>query len=86
MEIRISRRFLKQYKKIPVNIREIFEQRRNLFLEDKHNPILNLHKLHGELKNYFSINITGDWRVLFKEESNEIIVFEIIGTHSQIYG
>jgi mRNA-degrading endonuclease YafQ of YafQ-DinJ toxin-antitoxin module len=37
---------------------------------------------------YRSINVTGDWRALYSEQQQngkEIIVFEMLGTHSQLY-
>jgi len=41
------------------------------------------------MEGYRSINITGDWRALYTIKGDgkggEIAVFEILGTHSQLY-
>lgn len=85
MQIRYTREFKKQYARAPKKIRQAFKNRRNLFLENPQSPILNNHKLKGILKGYRSINITGGWRAVYSEHGKKIIIFEILGTHSQLY-
>ena len=85
MQIRYTREFKKQYAKASQNIKQAFKSRRNLLLENPQSPVLNSHSLKGSLKNYKSINITGDWRALYSQPSKDIIVFEVLGTHSQLY-
>ena len=79
-----SRSFDKQLKKAPLPIKVIFRKRFELFLSNPFNPQLNNHLLTGNYKGYRSINITGDWRALYSEDENSII-FELLGTHSQLY-
>lgn len=85
-----SKKFQKQLKKAPVEIQEAFLKRRELFLEDPLNPILNNHSLIGAHLGKRSINITGDWRAIYSEtedEEGEISInFHLLGTHSQLYG
>lgn len=86
--INYSRKFQKQLKKAPLEIKIAFRNRRELFLQNPFNPQLNNHVLVGKYSNYRSINVTGDWRAIFSEfedESGKIVTFEIIGTHSQLY-
>lgn len=88
MKIKFSKRFRKQYDKSDAKIRAVFEKRLQLFMKDPFDPQLNNHQLTGKLQSYRSINITGDWRALYSENasgSKRIIVFEILGTHSQLY-
>jgi addiction module RelE/StbE family toxin len=86
MEIKYSRQFIKEFKKCPVKIKSNFKKRLEFFINDKYLPILNNHPLNGEYDNCRSINITGDWRAIFREADNgEIIYFHAIGTHSQLY-
>lgn len=85
MKIKYSRQFKKQYLKAPKKIRNHFKNRRNLFLEDPHHPVLNNHKLKGKLRGYSSINVTGDWRALYSQSGRGIVIFEVFGTHSQLY-
>ncbi len=88
MEIKFNKKFVKQYDKVDAKIKSLFENRLNLFLENPLHPLLNNHALQGKLNGYRSINITGDWRALYTEHAEEnspLIIFEMIGTHSQLY-
>lgn len=86
MLIEYSKKFIKEFKKCPDNIKKAFKIRLQIFINNEHDTILNNHCLTGELKDYRSININGDWRAIFQEiDSGEIIYFVAIGTHSQLY-
>lgn len=83
-----SRKFLKQLKNSPIEIKVAFRKRLELFLQDPFHPQLNNHALTGKFSGYRSINVTGDWRAIFSEfvdESGRAVIFEIVGTHSQLY-
>ena len=82
--INYSRKFDKQLKRAPLEVKTAFLKRRELFIQDQFHQQLNNHKLSGKFKNYRSINITGDWRAIYSEY-DDTIVFEILGTHSQLY-
>lgn len=87
--IDFSNKLLKQHKKAPQNVRNAWIKRLALFNQDSFHPLLNNHGLTGELSGYRSINVTGDWRAFYseyEEEKEKVIVFEVIGTHSQLYG
>lgn len=86
MILRFDRKFKQQYKKLPTKIQSQFDERLKLFLIDQTNPLLRLHPLRGKYAGYYSINISGDLRALFYREGNEVIIFSLIGTHSQLYG
>ena len=85
MRIKYSRKFKKQYTKAPQKIKQAFKNRRNFFLKNPHNPVLNNHKLGGKLKGRRSINVSGDWRALYSEPTQGVVIFEALGTHSQLY-
>ncbi|MBI2103598.1 type II toxin-antitoxin system mRNA interferase toxin, RelE/StbE family [Candidatus Woesebacteria bacterium] len=84
MPIKFSKSFTKQYDKAPLEIRRAFDQRLKLFVQNSFHPILKNHLLRGSYKGFRSINITGDWRALYKE-SGDFIIFSALGTHSQLY-
>ena len=84
MEIRYNPQFRKQYRKANKKIKGAFRARRELFKQNPHHPLLRNHALTGDFKGRRSINITGDWRAIYSERSNAI-VFEALGTHSQLY-
>ena len=85
MQIKYARKFKRQYTKASEKIKKVFKGRRNLFLKNPHASILNNHKLKGEFKGYRSINITGDWRAFYSKPNKNIVIFEVLGTHSQLY-
>jgi addiction module RelE/StbE family toxin len=89
MRVRFSRQFSKQYDKVDFNIKSAFDKRLKLFIKSPYHPQLNNHSLKGKYSGYRSINITGDWRALysqyFDKQNNKIIIFEVLGTHSQLY-
>lgn len=88
MEISYSKQFIKQLRKSPIKIQRSFRKRLELFTENPGHPLLRYHALQGELKEYRSINISGDWRAIFRidmEKGKLQMRFMDIGTHSQLY-
>ena len=82
------KRFRKSFEKLPnlikskaITIIEIFQ----------HNPFekqLRNHKLHKEFEGFRSIDVTGDYRIIFRELSNnmyELVELVDVGTHAQLY-
>ena len=85
MKVRFHRHFDKSYKKCSEKIRQQFKKRLRLFLEDPYNGLLDNHALHGEWKNFRSINITGDYRALYHYLDDQTAEFFLIDTHSNLY-
>lgn len=85
MRIKLHKGFLKQYQRLRESEKKKFKERRNLFLQDEFDPILNNHSLKGKYLGYRSINVTGDLRVLYLKSGDEII-FVAIDSHSNLYG
>lgn len=79
-----SKNFDKQLRKAPLSIKIAFRERFELFLKNPFHSQLNNHALTGKYKDHRSINITGDWRAIYSEKGN-VIIFELLGTHSQLY-
>lgn len=89
MTIKYSPAFLKKLKKVDVRIKKSVKKKILLFSKNPHDPQLNNHSLKREYKGYKSINITADWRALYKEkrEGKDIIAyFSLLGTHKELYG
>jgi len=84
MQIRYSKKFKKQFKKLPEFAQTKFEERLNLLLTEPNHPILRNHKLSGKYHLHRSINITGDYRLIFSHTKTTLDL-EFIGTHSQLY-
>lgn len=86
MKLKFSKKFKKQYDKSDAKIRSVFEKRLQMFMKDQFDSQLNNHQLAGNFKGYRSINITGDWRAIYSQsEEDEVLIFEMLGTHSQLY-
>jgi len=85
MEVKFAKQFKKLYKKSPLAIQRSFDERLAVFLADPNNFILRNHPLKGDLDGSFTINITGDWRAIYKVVDG-VIIFIALGTHSQLYG
>jgi len=85
MRIKLHKNFEKGYKKLTQAEKKKFKERRNLFLQDEFNPILNNHALKGNYLGYNrSINVTGDL-VIYKREEN-LAIFVAVDSHSNLYG
>lgn len=85
MKIYLHKKFYKGYSKLSPKLQKKFKERKNLFLLDEFNMILNNHALTGRWLGYRSINITGDIRVVFKRSTDNAI-FVAIDSHSNLYG
>lgn len=86
MIVALHKDFKKRYKKLKESEKKRFKERRNLFLIDPFNILLNNHALSGKYQGYRSINITGDLRVLYKALMEDEVIFITIDTHSNLYG
>jgi len=88
MRIEFAKSFGKSYELCDQSIRKRFDERLRLFVNSPFDRCLNNHPLKGKFSNYRSINVTGNWRAIYstrKEGEVEVVVFELLGTHSQLY-
>ncbi len=79
-----KKRFEKEFKALPKNIKRKFFERLDIFIKDKFDKTLNNHSVEKAFPNCRSINVTGDYRAIF-EESENMITFVTINTHSELY-
>lgn len=89
MIVKYTDSFLKQLKKSDVRIRKSFKQRLLLFVKDPNDLELNNHPLQRDYVGFRSIDITVDYRAVYKEviqEDDTYIYFTSFGTHAQLYG
>lgn len=85
MKVSYSKNFVKQVRKLSPQQKERLLRRISLFMDNPLNPVLRNHPLRGKHKEYRSIDVTGDVRALYLQCEDEA-VFDIVGTHSQLYG
>ena len=81
-----DRVFERQYKKLPRAMREKVVERLQLLVSDEFNPLLNNHKLNPPYAGYRGINITGDWRLIYKRINVNAFYMRAVGTHHQLFG
>src|SRR5260370_38640161 len=86
--IDFSTRFEKQLEECPEEIKLAFREALALFIENPFHENLRNHPLHGKLAGYISIDVTVDYRALFKEKKTgrkRNIKFHMIVTHYKLY-
>lgn len=89
MKVRYSLGFSKQYKKANVRIRGSVDEKIKIFLKDPDDPQLDNHSLKDEYLGYRSIDITSNYRAIYREiqiEDEVVAYFEALGTHEELYG
>jgi mRNA interferase YafQ len=86
-EIVFSKNFKKAYKRRfsgNKKLQKLFQDRLNIFRANPNDKILKNHSLKGNLRDYRSFSITGDYRLIY-QEVEDYYVFVDIGTHNQVY-
>lgn len=86
MTIQYLPKFKKQYKKLPKKFQSQFDERLQLFLNDPIDPKLRVHPLKGKYAGYWSMSVNGDIRALYIIKDETLIIFALIGSHSELYG
>ncbi len=74
-----SRRFKKEYNKLPKEIQQAFDEKLSLFLEQPSYPSLRVKRIQGT-KNRWEGSITMKYRFTFEFLENGVL-FRAIGTH-----
>jgi len=78
-------RFKKDFKKLPKPVQVKSFERLRVFVRNPFDPILNSHALTGVYRGYRSINVTGDYRIIFDPLDTYTVRLMRIGTHPQLY-
>ena len=76
------KKFLKKHQ----NIKPKYIKTINILKQNPHHPSLRLHKLQGNLEEYFSISIDMEYRIIldFIVIDKEIYLIDI-GSHDEVY-
>jgi addiction module RelE/StbE family toxin len=77
---------VKKFLKIHQNIKPKYRKTIQLLKQNPHHPSLRLHKLQGNLGEYFSISIDMEYRIIldFIVIDKEIYLVDI-GSHDEVY-
>lgn len=88
LNIEFTSNFNKKRSALPLGIKIAFRETLEFFLENPNHNILHRHFLRKKYAGYESIDITSDYRAIFKESRTKTqitIKFYIIGTHKELY-
>ena len=81
MIIRYKPSFVREFKKLPVELQEEALERIDLFKDVENHKRLKVHKLKGRLTDLYSFSVTYSHRVVFSYESKDVAVFLAVGNH-----
>lgn len=84
MKIEYSPVFIRAYKKLPENIKDLAENKFEIFSLNPFDKRLKTHKLAGSLQNYWAFSINYKYRIIFSFIESDKIRFHAIGGH-EIY-
>ncbi|MBI4136006.1 MAG: hypothetical protein HY481_00435 [Candidatus Vogelbacteria bacterium] len=84
MEIIKTDDFIGQLRKLPVEIRYLYERQEAIFLRNQFDHRLHLKRILM-LEGVYSFRITRRYRCLFYFQSKEVVVFFTIGHRKDIY-
>lgn len=83
MKINLSPRFKRAYKKLPSGIKDNFDKKIALFIENPKDPKLKAHKLKGKLQSCLSFYLRDGYRVLFEFSEAKTIDLLDVGPHDK---
>jgi addiction module RelE/StbE family toxin len=86
MKYQLHKNFVKSYRKFPKKLQLAVKDKLSLFRRQPFVQELNNHALSGKYEGYRSINITGDYRAIYKIISEKRVIFVVLGTHAKLYG
>ena len=83
MKILILPKFVRQYKKLPQEMKEKEKEKEKekVFRADPFHKSLKTHKLRGPLKGFWSFSINQSYRIIFEFVDEETVRFYSIGNH-----
>lgn len=73
-------KFIRQFRKLPSDLKEETKEKIELFKQNRDNPTLKNHKLQGRLREYYSFSVNYVYRILYKIQDGKAVLMEI-GTH-----
>lgn len=84
MEIYVTPRFEKNYRKLPKHMKEKAKVKESIFQKNPFDPRLKTHKLSGKEKEVWSFWIDYSYRIKFIFLTEEKVLLLDVGTH-EIY-
>ena len=82
MIIRYKPSFVRDFKKLPIELQEEALERIDLFKDVENHKKSKVHKLKGRLEDSYSFSVTYSHRIVFSYESKDTVVFLAVGSHN----
>ena len=86
MQFERSPIFNKDFKKLNKELQYKVIERLQIFIVNEFHPLLNNHKLKFDYEGFRSMNVTGDFRIIFRKIDSKLVLLYRVDTHSQLYG
>lgn len=77
MKIYYSSKFTREYKKLPIRVKKIAEEKERIFRKNSFDP-----RLKENLKGFLSFSINQKYRIIFEFVNSNKIWFHSVGEHS----
>ncbi len=84
MRITASSRFLRRAKKLREPQATMLRGALRRFAADPSDPLLRVHKLKGDLRDYWAFSVDDDLRVLFRWTGDAAFLVNL-GSHDEVY-
>lgn len=81
IEIKVSPRFVRNYKKLPSRIKSKTKEKEKVFRGNPFHSTLGTHKLSGKDKEHWSFWVNRSYRVKFIFLKEGVVLFLDVGTH-----
>ena len=86
MKLVPSKQFVKNLKKLPPKMRVVLAERLRILATNPQHPLLNDHPLQGGLRGFRSMNVSGDYRLIYQKVGEGILRLMDVDTHHNLYG
>jgi len=84
VQVTVSSRFLRRAKRLREPQATMLRAALRRFATDPGDPLLRVHKLKGDLKEYWAFSVDDDLRVLFRWDGETAFLVNL-GTHDEVY-
>ena len=84
MRVTASTRFLRRAKKLREPHATMLRAALRRFASDPGDPLLRVHKLKGDLRDYWAFSVDEDLRVLYRWEGESVSLVNL-GSHDEVF-
>lgn len=85
LTVETTEAFDKLFEKLPRLIQKKALKQERLFRQNPFHPSLKTEKLEPKIKNYWSLRVDKNYRVIFRFKDSNSVFFLLIGLHDWIY-